>query len=85
MFVEIVHGVLHVLVEVFIGCIFYWIGRIAVAALTLGKVTCESYDSDGCGGHFGRDADGFYLSASATSFVGFLTTVVAGVCAWKYF
>jgi hypothetical protein len=79
MLAEVAHAVVEVVLQAILEFVFYWFGRIIVAVFTLGRVQCDLYDRkstwSGCWRVFGKDSDGAYLGAEATSCVGLLSII----------
>ena len=84
MLAEIAQTVLELILQVILEFVLYWVGKLAIAVLTLGQVHCDCYDRESAwsGGWRigGRDANGVFLSAEATSLIGLLVIAAIVVC-----
>ena len=84
MLAEVAHALLEVTLQVILEFVCYFAGRVVVAVFTLGRVRCETFDEEspwsGRWRIFGRDADGFFLTPGATSFVGFVAITAVVFC-----
>ena len=89
MLAALLGGLFELVFEVFAALILYWLGRIVVTILTFGKLACDGYDRESTWHDpwhvTGRDEDGLYLTAEATTVVGLVAAIimVVGYFFWK--
>jgi hypothetical protein len=85
MFSSLLEGIGNALAESIVEVVFYFVGRIVVPVISLGRWHCEPALSTApkhetrCGGLYRRRSDGIYFTSGGTAAVGgILCLVVAG-------
>lgn len=80
MLAVVLEAIFQVTLQLLLEFALYWLGKLIVTALTLGRLPCDFYDRDSTWSNkwliFGRDEDGTYLTAEATTIVGLVAAIV---------